>query len=212
MFCLHGPMEATGDHQTLGTGCKNGREPPRGCWEPALLQEPGLQCSEPQPSLCTQRQLGTQKQLAGGRLLPPPCPSSFQEGEMVLLDGGCESSCYVSDITRTWPINGRFTAPQAELYEAVLEIQKACLTLCSPGTSLENIYSMMLTLMGQKLKDLGIIKTSKESAFKVPPSLFTPVLQNSQQPAAQLLPCLGKLIIGLGHCLAVLCKMHLALT
>ena len=64
----------------------------------------------------------------------------------------------------------RFTAPQAELYEAVLEIQRACLTLCSPGTSLENIYSMMLTLIGQKLKDLGITKTSKESAFKVPPS------------------------------------------
>lgn len=106
----------------------------------------------------------------------------------------------------------RFTAPQAELYEAVLEIQKACLTLCSPGTSLENIYSMMLTLMGQKLKDLGIIKTSKESAFKVPPSLFTPALQNSQQHATQFLPCLVKLIIGLGHSLAVLCKMDLALT
>ncbi|XP_029325511.1 xaa-Pro aminopeptidase 3 isoform X2 [Mus caroli] len=89
-----------------------------------------------------------------------------KDGEMVLLDGGCESSCYVSDITRTWPVNGRFTAPQAELYEAVLEIQRACLTLCSPGTSLENIYSMMLTLIGQKLKDLGITKTSKESTFK----------------------------------------------
>lgn len=88
-----------------GTGYKDGCEPPHGCWEPAPLQEPGLQCSEPQPSLCAQRQLGTQ--LEGGRLLPPPCPSSFQDGEMVLLDGGCESSCYVSDITRTWPVNGR---------------------------------------------------------------------------------------------------------
>lgn len=86
---------------------------------------------------------------------------------MVLLDGGCESSCYVSDITRTWPVNGRFTAPQAELYEAVLEVQKDCLTLCSPGTSLENIYSMMLTLIGQKLKELGIMKNIKENnAFK----------------------------------------------
>ncbi|XP_012590570.1 PREDICTED: probable Xaa-Pro aminopeptidase 3 [Condylura cristata] len=90
----------------------------------------------------------------------------FQDGEMVLLDGGCELSCYVSDITRTWPVNGRFTAPQAELYEAVLEIQRDCLTLCSPGTSLENIYTMMLTLMGQKLKELGILKNSKENAFK----------------------------------------------
>ncbi|KAK2506045.1 hypothetical protein MC885_002686 [Smutsia gigantea] len=77
----------------------------------------------------------------------------IKDGEMVLLDGGCESSCYVSDITRTWPVNGRFTAPQAELYEAVLEIQRECLTLCSPGTSLETIYSMMLTLIGQKLKE-----------------------------------------------------------
>ncbi|XP_053438666.1 xaa-Pro aminopeptidase 3 isoform X2 [Nycticebus coucang] len=86
-----------------------------------------------------------------------------KDGEMVLLDGGCESSCYVSDITRTWPVSGRFTAPQAELYEAVLEIQKACLTLCSPGTSLDNIYSMMLKLIGQKLKELGIMKNVKEN-------------------------------------------------
>ncbi|XP_055422482.1 xaa-Pro aminopeptidase 3 isoform X1 [Bubalus kerabau] len=86
----------------------------------------------------------------------------IKDGEMVLLDGGCESSCYVSDITRTWPVNGRFTAPQAELYEAVLEVQRDCLTLCCPGTSLENIYSMMLTLISQKLKELGITKNIKE--------------------------------------------------
>ncbi|XP_053113097.1 xaa-Pro aminopeptidase 3 isoform X4 [Hemicordylus capensis] len=91
-----------------------------------------------------------------------------QDGEMVLLDGGCEFSCYVSDITRTWPINGRFTGPQAELYQAVLEVQKACLRLCSPGVSLENIYSLMLTLIGQKLKDLGILQksTSENHLFK----------------------------------------------
>ncbi|CAM5083788.1 unnamed protein product [Eretmochelys imbricata] len=93
----------------------------------------------------------------------------IKDGEMVLLDGGCESSCYVSDITRTWPINGRFTDPQAELYQAVLEIQKSCLSLCSPGVSLENIYSLMLSLMGQKLKELGILKKSstENHLFKV---------------------------------------------
>ncbi|XP_074865753.1 xaa-Pro aminopeptidase 3 isoform X3 [Carettochelys insculpta] len=93
----------------------------------------------------------------------------IKDGEMVLLDGGCESSCYVSDITRTWPINGRFTAPQAELYQAVLDIQSSCLSLCSPGVSLENIYSLMLSLMGQKLKELGILKksTTENHLFKV---------------------------------------------
>ncbi|XP_035759129.1 xaa-Pro aminopeptidase 3 isoform X2 [Egretta garzetta] len=89
-----------------------------------------------------------------------------KDGELVLLDGGCESSCYVSDITRTWPVNGRFTKPQAELYQAVLDIQKSCLSLCSPGVSLENIYSLMLSLIGQKLKELGILKSSiTESHF-----------------------------------------------
>ncbi|XP_072724549.1 xaa-Pro aminopeptidase 3 isoform X1 [Ciconia boyciana] len=90
----------------------------------------------------------------------------IKDGELVLLDGGCESSCYVSDITRTWPVNGRFTKPQAELYQAVLDIQKSCLSLCSPGVSLENIYSLMLSLIGQKLKELGILKSSiTESHF-----------------------------------------------
>ncbi|XP_019345032.2 xaa-Pro aminopeptidase 3 isoform X2 [Alligator mississippiensis] len=83
-----------------------------------------------------------------------------KDGEMVLLDGGCESSCYVSDITRTWPINGRFTGPQAELYQAVLEVQKSCLSLCSPGVSLENIYNLMLSLTGQKLRELGVLRRS----------------------------------------------------
>ncbi|KAI1239120.1 hypothetical protein IHE44_0012229 [Lamprotornis superbus] len=86
--------------------------------------------------------------------------SMTRDGELVLLDGGCEFSNYVSDITRTWPVNGRFTKPQAELYQAVLDIQKSCLSLCSPGMSLENIYSLMLSLIGQKLKDLGVLESS----------------------------------------------------
>ncbi|KAG2463684.1 XPP3 aminopeptidase, partial [Polypterus senegalus] len=87
----------------------------------------------------------------------------LKDDEMVLLDGGCELSGYVSDITRTWPVNGRFSLPQAELYQAVLDVQKACLGLCSPGVSLDNIYSLMQTLIGQKLKELGIVgKKSKD--------------------------------------------------
>ncbi|XP_053324608.1 xaa-Pro aminopeptidase 3 isoform X2 [Spea bombifrons] len=81
----------------------------------------------------------------------------IQPGEMVLLDGGCEASCYVSDITRTWPVNGKFSAAQEELYQAVLEIQKSCLSLCFPGTSLENIYCHMLNMIARKLKEVGIV-------------------------------------------------------
>uniref|UniRef100_UPI00398F01DC xaa-Pro aminopeptidase 3 isoform X2 n=1 Tax=Pristiophorus japonicus TaxID=55135 RepID=UPI00398F01DC len=86
-----------------------------------------------------------------------------EDGEMVLLDGGCECSGYVSDVTRVWPINGSFTGPQSELYQAVLDVQKSCLSLCTPTLSLENIYAFMLTALGQKLKDLGILQQhSKE--------------------------------------------------
>lgn len=84
----------------------------------------------------------------------------IKNGEMVLLDGGCEYFGYVSDITRTWPVNGKFSPAQAELYEAVLEVQRACLSLCSPGISLDHIYSSMLALLGRQLKRLGIVKAS----------------------------------------------------
>ncbi|XP_056144132.1 xaa-Pro aminopeptidase 3 [Lampris incognitus] len=88
----------------------------------------------------------------------------IKDGEMVLLDGGCEYFGYVSDITRTWPVNGKFSPAQAELYEAVLEVQRSCLSLCSPGVSLDHIYSSMLALLGQQLRQLDIIKASANDA------------------------------------------------
>ncbi|KAJ8254365.1 hypothetical protein COCON_G00209770 [Conger conger] len=87
-----------------------------------------------------------------------------KDGEMVLLDGGCEYFGYVSDVTRTWPVNGKFSPAQAELYEAVLEVQMTCLSLCCPGVSLDHIYSSMLALLGGKLRDLGIIPPSASNA------------------------------------------------
>ncbi|KAG1936542.1 xaa-Pro aminopeptidase 3 [Pimephales promelas] len=83
-----------------------------------------------------------------------------KDGEMVLLDGGCEYFGYVSDITRTWPVNGKFSPAQRELYEAVLEVQLACLSQCNPGVSLDYIYSSMLALLARQLRELGIVPQS----------------------------------------------------
>lgn len=58
----------------------------------------------------------------------------------------------------------RFSPAQAELYEAVLEVQRSCLSLCSPGVSLDHIYSTMLALLGRQLKQLGIIKSGASDA------------------------------------------------
>uniref|UniRef100_A0AAQ4QMC2 X-prolyl aminopeptidase 3, mitochondrial n=1 Tax=Gasterosteus aculeatus aculeatus TaxID=481459 RepID=A0AAQ4QMC2_GASAC len=91
----------------------------------------------------------------------------IKDGEMVLLDGGCEYFGYVSDVTRTWPVNGKFSPAQAEVYEAVLEVQRSCLSLCSPGVSLDHIYSTMLALLGRQLRRLGVVKASTSDADAV---------------------------------------------
>ncbi|KAI5608677.1 putative Xaa-Pro aminopeptidase 3, partial [Silurus asotus] len=80
-----------------------------------------------------------------------------KDGEMVLLDGGCEYFGYVSDVTRTWPVSGRFSEAQRCVYEAVLEVQLACLELCVPGISLDHIYSSMLTLLSKQLLRLAVL-------------------------------------------------------
>lgn len=58
----------------------------------------------------------------------------------------------------------RFSAAQAELYEAVLEVQRSCLSLCSPGVSLDHIYSTMLALLGRQLRRLGVLRAGTSDA------------------------------------------------
>ena len=49
------------------------------------------------------------------------------DGDLVLMDAGCEYHGYASDITRTWPINGKFTEAQRQLYDVVHRVQSACI-------------------------------------------------------------------------------------
>lgn len=75
-----------------------------------------------------------------------------RDGELVLVDAGCEYHGYCSDITRTWPVNGKFSQCQLELYEALLEVQIGCISLCRPREfSLNDIYMQMLDLLGRQL-------------------------------------------------------------
>ena len=63
----------------------------------------------------------------------------MQDGEVVLLDYAPEVDHYTSDITRTWPVNGKFSARQAELYDAVLEAQAAGIAAVKPGATIDEI-------------------------------------------------------------------------
>ncbi|RDD44374.1 putative Xaa-Pro aminopeptidase 3 [Trichoplax sp. H2] len=65
------------------------------------------------------------------------------DDELVLVDAGCDYRCYSSDISRTWPINGRFNRAQRQLYEAILDVQETCIKACKPGISLNDLYVIM---------------------------------------------------------------------
>ncbi|XP_062522745.1 xaa-Pro aminopeptidase 3-like isoform X1 [Corticium candelabrum] len=76
------------------------------------------------------------------------------DGDLVLMDAGCEYHGYASDITRTWPINGKFTEAQRQLYDVVHCVQSACIRLVRPGTTLNEIHEVTETLMTGELGKL----------------------------------------------------------
>ncbi|KLJ09957.1 xaa-Pro aminopeptidase [Blastomyces silverae] len=77
--------------------------------------------------------------------------------DMVLVDGGGEYGGYISDITRTWPVNGKFSDPQKELYNAILSVQRTCVSLCheSAGLSLDMLHGIAEKGLREQLKALG---------------------------------------------------------
>lgn len=81
-----------------------------------------------------------------------------KDGDLVLMDIGCELHGYVSDLTRTWPPCGSFSPIQEELYELILETNKECLDLCKPGTSIWEIHDYSVEKMRKGFKEIGIFK------------------------------------------------------
>eukprot|EP00824_Muranothrix_gubernata_P001267 TRINITY_DN11477_c0_g1_i1.p1 TRINITY_DN11477_c0_g1~~TRINITY_DN11477_c0_g1_i1.p1 ORF type:complete len:301 (-),score=30.71 TRINITY_DN11477_c0_g1_i1:70-870(-) len=83
----------------------------------------------------------------------------LRSGDLVLVDAGCEFHMYASDVTRTWPVNGRFTPEQRALYSVVLEVQKACISMCQANSHMTHtaIESTALRLMHDGLQELGIV-------------------------------------------------------
>uniref|UniRef100_A0A7S2SZ76 Peptidase M24 domain-containing protein n=1 Tax=Chloropicon primus TaxID=1764295 RepID=A0A7S2SZ76_9CHLO len=83
-------------------------------------------------------------------------------GELVLMDAGCDFYGYVSDVTRTWPVSGKFTEPQREVYEHVLEAHRECVEVCVEGNTLRDIHKMSVHLLSRALSKLGIVQKSTQ--------------------------------------------------
>ncbi|KAF9876068.1 metallopeptidase family M24 [Colletotrichum karsti] len=88
----------------------------------------------------------------------------MRDGEMVLVDAGGEYGTYITDISRTWPVNGKFTPAQRDLYEAVLTVQRASVALCreDANLSLDEIHDHTARGLLEQLKSLGFDMTSRD--------------------------------------------------
>ena len=84
--------------------------------------------------------------------------SELRDGELVLIDAGCEYQGYAGDITRTFPINGKFTPAQREIYDIVLASLDAALTLFRSGTSIQEVTGEVVRIMVTGLVKLDILK------------------------------------------------------
>lgn len=84
--------------------------------------------------------------------------SPLRDGDLVLIDAGCELYGYAGDITRTFPVNGRFTPAQREIYDIVLESLETALSLFRPGVSIRQVNDTVVRIMVSGLVRLGVMQ------------------------------------------------------
>jgi Xaa-Pro aminopeptidase len=90
----------------------------------------------------------------------------MREGDLLLIDAGCEYQGYASDITRTFPVDGRFTGPQRDVYELVLASQRACLDAVKPGVAFHDYHGVAERVLAQGFIDLGLCKGSLDEVLE----------------------------------------------
>ncbi|MES2909366.1 MAG: Xaa-Pro aminopeptidase [Pseudomonadota bacterium] len=90
----------------------------------------------------------------------------MQDGDLVLIDAGGELDHYAADITRTFPVNGRFSAPQKDLYEVVLAAQLAAIASVRPGASWQAPHDAAVRVLTQGLVDYGLLQGSVDGLIE----------------------------------------------
>jgi Xaa-Pro aminopeptidase len=85
----------------------------------------------------------------------------IRDGELVLIDAGCELDGYASDITRTFPANGKFTGPQRALYDLVLASQQAAVDATRAGARFTDPHDASVKVLAQGMLDLGLLDADK---------------------------------------------------
>lgn len=89
-----------------------------------------------------------------------------ESGELLLIDAGCEMNYYSGDITRTFPVNGRFTPIQKKVYEGVLQVQKEIINSIKPGIFFKDLHALGENLLTDLMLSLSLVKGRKEDVMK----------------------------------------------
>ena len=92
--------------------------------------------------------------------------SELRDGDLLLIDAGCELDGYASDITRTWPVNGRFSAAQRALYDIVLAAQSAAIAATRPGTRFIDPHEAAVRVLVQGMIDCGLLEGSVDGVIE----------------------------------------------
>lgn len=90
----------------------------------------------------------------------------LKDGDLLLIDAGAEYHGYASDITRTFPVNGKFTPAQREVYDVVLETQLACIEATKTGTTIKQRQDLSIELLTEGMKKLGLLKGKTADLIK----------------------------------------------
>jgi len=90
----------------------------------------------------------------------------LRDGDLLLIDAGCELDGYASDLTRTYPVNGRFSGAQREVYEVVLAAQRAALDKVRPGNAWNEPHDAAVRVLAQGLIDLKLLPGSLDGILE----------------------------------------------
>ena len=90
----------------------------------------------------------------------------LKDGDLILIDAGAEYRGYASDITRTFPVNGKYSKPQREVYDVVLDVQEQCIEYTKTGNTVKARQEFSIELLTEGMKKLGLLKGNTKDLIK----------------------------------------------
>jgi Xaa-Pro aminopeptidase len=92
--------------------------------------------------------------------------AELKDGDLLLIDAGAEYEGFASDITRTFPVSGRFTKAQRDIYDLVLDCQQQCIEMAAPGVTMDEMHRRSVEILTEGMVRLGLLKGEVEKLIE----------------------------------------------